>query len=135
MEAAPHPARFDHWQDGPRPTEAVKGIALWLALHKIIGKTFHWVESLVWVLGGCGLAAIVSVIIDLCYPAPATPSGGNPTQEQMDKKSKERREKDRKALRLRRINSLKRQIGIKEKMLEVGSTISHHEHQHTITTL
>ena len=44
----------------------------------------------------------------------------------MDKKSKERREKDRKALRLRRINSLKRQIGIKEKMLEVGWTIIHH---------
>merc|ERR1719273_1546346 len=39
-------------------------------------------------------------------------------EEAPDKKSKERREKDRKALRMRRINSLKRQISIKEKMLE-----------------
>ena len=42
-------------------------------------------------------------------------------EEAPDKKSKERREKDRKALRMRRINSLKRQISIKEKMLEVGA--------------
>ena len=40
-------------------------------------------------------------------------------EEEPEKKSKERREKDRKALRMRRINSLKRQINIKEKMLEV----------------
>ena len=37
-----------------------------------------------------------------------------------DIKSKERKEKDRKAIRLRNINSLKRQINIKEKMLEVS---------------
>ena len=42
-------------------------------------------------------------------------------EEEPDKKSKERREKDRKALRMRRINSLKRQISIKEKMLEVSA--------------
>ena len=42
-------------------------------------------------------------------------------EEEVDKKSKERREKDRKALRTRRINSLKRQISIKEKMLEVSA--------------
>ena len=55
---------------------------------------------------------------------PTIPSGENPSQEEVDKKSKERREKDRKALRLRRINSLKRQIGIKEKMLEVGEPLA-----------
>ena len=42
-------------------------------------------------------------------------------EEEVDKKSKERRGKDRKALRTRRINSLKRQISIKEKMLEVSA--------------
>ena len=42
-------------------------------------------------------------------------------EEEVDKKSKERREKDRKALRTRRINSLKRQISIKEKILEVSA--------------
>ena len=42
--------------------------------------------------------------------------------EDKEKKSKERREKDRKALRLRRINSLKRQIAMKEAALEVSGT-------------
>ena len=52
---------------------------------------------------------------------PTTLNGENGVkEEEPDKKSKERREKDRKALRMRRINSLKRQISIKEKMLEVG---------------
>ena len=46
-------------------------------------------------------------------------NGGGGEEEEPEKKSKERREKDRKALRMRRINSLKRQINIKEKMLEV----------------
>ena len=35
-------------------------------------------------------------------------------------KSEERREKDRKAVRTRKINSLKRQINLKEKKLEVN---------------
>ena len=52
---------------------------------------------------------------------PTILNGENKEEEAVDKKSKERREKDRKALRLRRINSLKRQISIKEKMLEVGT--------------
>ena len=53
---------------------------------------------------------------------PTILNGENKEEEEaVDKKSKERREKDRKALRLRRINSLKRQISIKEKMLEVGT--------------
>ena len=52
---------------------------------------------------------------------PTTLNGENgKEEEEPEKKSKERREKDRKALRMRRINSLKRQISIKEKMLEVG---------------
>ena len=38
-------------------------------------------------------------------------------------KSEERREKDRKAVRTRKINSLKRQINLKEKKLEVNRKI------------
>ena len=57
---------------------------------------------------------------------PTILNGENKEEEEaVDKKSKERREKDRKALRLRRINSLKRQISIKEKMLEVGTATNH----------
>ena len=52
---------------------------------------------------------------------PTVLTGENGEEEPADKKSKERREKDRKALRTRRINSLKRQISIKEKMLEVSA--------------
>ena len=57
---------------------------------------------------------------------------GGGEEEEPEKKSKERREKDRKALRMRRINSLKRQINIKEKMLEVQlihflSTLEFHQ--------
>ena len=37
----------------------------------------------------------------------------------MDEKSSERKEKDRKTIRRRKISSLKRQISIKEKQLEV----------------
>ena len=56
---------------------------------------------------------------------PTILNGETKEEEAVDKKSKERREKDRKALRLRRINSLKRQISIKEKMLEVGTATNH----------
>ena len=56
---------------------------------------------------------------------PTILNGENKEEEAVDKKSKERREKDRKALRLRRINSLKRQISIKEKMLEVGTATNY----------
>ena len=57
----------------------------------------------------------------LTVPTILNGENGKEEEEAVDKKSKERREKDRKALRLRRINSLKRQISIKEKMLEVGN--------------
>ena len=58
---------------------------------------------------------------DCLQTVPTILNGENMREEAPDKKSKERREKDRKALRMRRINSLKRQISIKEKMLEVGA--------------
>ena len=53
------------------------------------------------------------------HPVPVTLDHETGRSEVHDKKSKERREKDRKVLRSRRINSLKRQISMKEKMLEV----------------
>ena len=59
----------------------------------------------------------------LTVPTILNGENGKEEEEAVDKKSKERREKDRKALRLRRINSLKRQISIKEKMLEVGTAV------------
>ena len=55
-----------------------------------------------------------------CLTVPTDPNGDRLLQEDQDKKSKERREKDRKTLRMRKINSLKQQINIKEKMLEVS---------------
>ena len=58
-----------------------------------------------------------------CLTVPTGPNGDRSLQEDRDKKSKERREKDRKALRMRKINSLKRQINIKEKMLEVSTHV------------
>jgi hypothetical protein len=62
----------------------------------------------------------VPKIMNDCLTVPTGPNGDRSLQEDQDKKSKERREKDRKTLRMRKINSLKRQINIKEKMLEVS---------------
>ena len=60
--------------------------------------------------GGC-----VPKIMNDCLTVPTGPNGDRSLQEDQDKKSKERREKDRKTLRMRKINSLKRQINIMEK--------------------
>ena len=65
----------------------------------------------------------VPKIMNDCLTVPTGPNGDRWLQEDQDKKSKERREKDRKTLRMRKINSLKRQINIKEKMLEVSSHV------------
>ena len=65
----------------------------------------------------------VPKIMNDCLTVPTGPNGDCSLQEDQDKKSKERREKDRKTLRMRKINSLKRQINIKEKMLEVSLNV------------
>ena len=88
----------------------------WLLLYKIIGKANLDIPRL-------GNRVIYRCANNVCLLNSANGAdwgkwGGG---REPDKKSKERREKDRKALRMRRINSLKRQISIKEKMLEVSA--------------
>ena len=95
-----------------------------LPLYKIIGKANLDIPRRRG--GNCVIYSRSSVFgqimtVFLTVPTILNGENGKEEEEGVDKKSKERREKDRKALRLRRINSLKRQISIKEKMLEVGN--------------